>query len=303
MTKGRRMTRILALTTLLILTAATAMAAPPKDGKPKPVSNSEEVVVKPADLPPASANLMPNGDFEKPAKDGTHPLHWQAIDNLVFFWTKAPAAPGHGKVIKIDTDVYQKQAYDWWVDRFVHGKPLSDAPKRIVTHGKKYDTIGGLDGGFYWSDLIPVKPKCAIRVYIDAKGPASKVFIRGYKHKVPLSFADEEPAVEELFADARGEIAIDAKGRKKMHRLRYTYTTWFPVGGSDQWQTYTHRMPRHPNNREITEDVKYIRLMIYPYWPAATYWYDNVRVVYVNDQSKPHPNATKDDIETGKVVK
>jgi len=270
---------------------------------PRPVPAAEKPVEK-DQAPDAKANLLPNGDFETPAADGTHPVHWQQVDNLVFFWTRDPEAPQRGKVIKIDTDVYQKQAYPWWIDRFVHGKPLSQAPTKTPTSGPKYDTIGGLDGGWYWSDFIEVTKGGAYKVYVDVKGPGCLVFMRGYEKKVPLSFGDEEPAAQQQFRQARGDPLTDANGRPIKYRLRYLYTTKFAAGGSDQWQTYTHIKPRHPNSRDITEKVRYIRIMLYPFWPAATYWFDNVRVVEVKpDAGQARPKAEEADLEEGKVVR
>ena len=87
--------------------------------------------------------------------------------------------------------------------------------------------------------------------------------------------------------------------------MRYIYSTWFAVGGSDEWKTYTHFKPRHPTSREITKDVRYIRIMIYPYWPCGEYWYDNVKVVEVDaDAEQALPSrATDQDFKESKVVK
>src|SRR4051794_18084175 len=69
------------------------------------------LALAPAAAPQAAANkprnLVPNGDFEE-GKDT--PTGWQAVDGLTTFWVKDPD-PRHGKVIKFDTDVYQKQGY------------------------------------------------------------------------------------------------------------------------------------------------------------------------------------------------
>lgn len=249
-------------------------------------------------------NLLPNGDFETPADDGAHPAHWQEIDNLVFFWTADPEAPERGKVIKIDTDVYQSQAYAWWIGRFVLGKPASDAPAKEPTSGLKYDTIAGLDGGYYWSDFIEIKKGGAYKVYIDAKGSPAYVFIRGYDKKLPISFGDEAPATQQQFRRARGETRTDERDRPVRYRLRYQYTAKFNVGGSNEWKTYTHEKPRHPNSRDITENVRYLRICIYPYWPPGVYWYDNVRVVEVApDAEQGRPAADEADVEEGKVVR
>lgn len=277
-----------------------------QDVRPKEVRGELSV----ADFPKDAVDLMINGSFDEPnaAQDG--PAHWQDVDNFVCHWVDAPAtdaaegAKTRGKVIKIDTDVKQGQAYTWWCERYLRGAPLDKAPARQPTVEPKYDTIAGLDGGFFWSDFIEIKEGGAYRVYLDAKGPGAKVFIRGYEKKPAISFGDEAPAVQELFRNARGEPKLDERGRPIRYRLRYLYTTWFPVGGSDQWQTYTHKMPRHPNGREITENVRWIRIMIYPYWPPATYWFDNVRLIEVEPApGYGRPDADEADIDEGKVIR
>ncbi|MCE9592526.1 MAG: hypothetical protein K8S99_18620 [Planctomycetes bacterium] len=258
--------------------------------------------------PRDGVDLMVNGGFEDADEDAENhrdgPPHWQKIDGLVFHWQRDPASPERGRVIRIDTDVDQKQAYSWWVKRYLHDAPLGDAPQKTQTVEPKYGTIAGLDGGFYWSDYIPIRPGRAYRVYVDAKGPASKVFIRGYDKELPLSFADESPAVQEVFREARGEPDVDSKGRPLKYRLRYRYTTWFPVGGSAEWKTYTHDRPRHPTGRELTEDVRFIRIVLYPYWPPGEYWYDNVRVYEVDPLPEGgKPKADEADVEEGKVIR
>lgn len=295
-------------TTTLPLIAATIIAIAAAGhadikGPPK-VAHGKKVVV---DDPPAvdgEANLIRNGGFEDAADDATHPAHWQQVDNLVYHWTTDPDDADRGRVMRIDTDVNQAQAYRWWTQRFVKGADLDDAPAKQPTTPPKYDTIAGLDGGFYWSDYIAVKPGGAYRIYIDAKGPASMVFMRGYEEKPELHFADEHPAVQQVFRRARGEPEQDEHGRPVQYRLRYIYTTKFHVGGSDRWKTYTHTMPRHPNSRQITEDVRWVRIMIYPFWPPGAYWYDNVRVVEVEPEAlQAKPEADEADVEEGKVVR
>lgn len=262
------------------------------------------LVSSPQEPEPTDGNLMVNGGFEIAEASGDSPAHWQRTDNLVFHWQHDPSDPQRGKVLRIDTDVDQKQAYAWWINRYIDNAPLNAAPSKTPTVEPKYGTIAGLDGGFYWSDFIAIKPGRAYKVYVDAKGPASKVFIRGYEKRLPVSFADESPAVQEVFREARGEPVLDAQGRPVKYRLRYRYTSWFPVGGSARWQTYTHNQPRHPTGREITEDVRFIRIALYPYWPPGEYWYDNVRVYEVDplpDQGRPPVEDA--DFEEGKVIR
>ena len=286
-----------------VLIAALGACPPSHAGTDTPhaAGKAEQVPDAPSD---GELNLIRNGGFDLPNQSADGPAHWQAVDNLVWQWAKDPKASTRGKVLRIDTDVLQSQAYAWWVKRYLRDAAASGAPKKQPTVPPKYDTVAGLDGGFYWSHYIPVKPDGAYKVYVDAKGPSSKVFIRGYEKKLPLSFADESPAVQGHFRKARGDPQNDAKGRPVRYRLRYQYQTWFAVGGSDQWKTYTHIKPRHPNSREITENVRWIRITLYPYWPPGQYWYDNVRVVEVEpDKEQAKPDAEEADVEEGKVVR
>ena len=139
-----------------------------------------------------------------------------------------------------------------------------------------------MDGGFYASDFIPVKTGAAYKVYVDAKGGVAQVFVFGYEDKVPLSFGDEQPATQQVLRKARGEPQLDERGRPIKYRLRYVYRTWFAVGGAtNEWRSYTHAMPRRPNSDELTENVRYIRIQIYAFWPPGEYWFDNVRVIEV----------------------
>jgi hypothetical protein len=302
--------------TFLLGVTIPAMAQSPRSshqGKSKPPQATVSDIT--LGTPPAGAvNLFPLGDFETPDATGQNPKGWQAIDGLVWQWVSEhdsktaagdhPSTRAHNHFLRINTDINQSQAYAWWIDHYIHGKLLSEAPKPAPTRPPKYDTIAGLDGGFYWSEFFPIEPGKAYKVYIDARGPRSQVFLRGYVRELPLSFADESPAVQQVFRQARHEPEVDAHGRPIRYRLRYLYTTWFAVGGSKEWRTYTHIKPRHPTSREITRDVRYLRVMIYPFWPPGVYDYDNVRVVEVpSDPSQARPPADKADLDDGKVIR
>ena len=247
-------------------------------------------------------NLIANGSFETPNEAEDGPAHWQPVDGLVLQWTTDPDAPKRGKVIRMNTAVAHKQAVAWWIERFVHGKPIEEAPE--PKSGSGYSHIGADIGGFMWSDYIAIKEGGAYRVSVDAKGPKAMVFIRGYDRKPELFFGDEEPAVVEYFRKARGEPTTDAKGKPIRYRPRYRYTTYFETEQSDDWKTFTHTKPRHPNSREITEDVRWIRIKLYAIWPPDVYWFDNVRVVEVEpDAEQAKPTAEEADIEEGKVIR
>ncbi|MCX5659117.1 MAG: hypothetical protein NTW19_05260 [Planctomycetota bacterium] len=304
--------RLFAALALLAAFVSQAQAAPPSKTPTRPPTKppAKAPEAAPAAVPvaapapaPGVENLIRNGDFEQPNDTNDGPKFWQPVDNLVYHWATDAEAPERGKVIKIDTGVHESQAYDWWTERFVKGAPLANAPAK--TPGAYMDSIGALDGGFFWSDYIPIKPDKAYMVYVDVKGGGCKVFVRGYEKEVPLSFADEEPATQQVFRQARNEPENDASGKPIRYRLRYSYTKWFSAGGGGKWQTYSLDKPAHPTSRELTKNVRFLRVMLYPYWPNGEYMFDNVRVVEVPadaDQANPTA-ATEADYKEGKVAR
>ncbi len=227
--------------------------------------------------PPATRgeNLVPNGDFEK---GKTTPDAWQTIDGLSSFWIDDPEPGGkRGKVLKLDTDVLQSQAYAWWA-KIVENVEPQDAPKKSPTVEPKYDTLAGLDGVWFWSDFIPVEKGKKYWLTVDVKGPGMKVFLRGYAEKGSTVFGAEADAFQGYLRDPTGKIELKRGFKKQLKK--YVWDAWYPAGGSDAWQTYARReKPFDPTSN--TPNVRYVRVMIYPYWPPATYFVDNVRLLEV----------------------
>ena len=221
-------------------------------------------------------NLIPNGDFE--AGEET-PDGWQKVDGLLSFWEKAEE-PDHGKVIRFDTDVLQSQAYDWW-DKIADGASARDAPKKLPTVEPKYDTIAGLDGAWYWSDYIPVEKGKAYWLTIDAKGPGMMAWLFGYPEKKGTEFGSEEGAFLEYRRNKRLP-KLEFKGRNHEPTIHgYNWKGQLTLPGSEQWKTHSRRSkPFRPTAN--TPNVRYVRVMIYPFWPpAGNYFVDNVRLVEV----------------------
>ena len=222
-------------------------------------------------------NLLPNGDFE----EGTDsPRGWQQVDGLTTFWVK-DADPKRGKVIKFDTDVYQTQAYDWWV-KIAKGSKARDAPKKKPTTGDKYDTLAGLDGVWYWSDFIPIEKGKAYWLTLDYKGkPDMLAWLVGYEKKESTSFGADAGAFQEYL---KGKVS----GKPGPNRRRFegfiNKYTWrgqlnarhasaLPGG----WKRYTRdKLPFRPT--EKTPGVKFVRVLILPFWPPGEAWVDNVRL-------------------------
>ncbi|HEY7426997.1 MAG TPA: hypothetical protein VH682_22370 [Gemmataceae bacterium] len=220
-------------------------------------------------------NLVPNGDFE--AGEGT-PTGWQTIDGLSTFWVKDDAA--HGKVIKFNTDIYQSQAYEWW-PKLAKGASPKDAPTRIETKGDKYDTLAGLDGVWFWSDYIPVEEGKAYWLTVDVKGPAILTWLVGYPEKGSSAFGSENGAFQDALKESITKKPVEKKRGHDPFIHSYVWKGQMAAGGSNEWKTYSRRkMPFRPTvSAGKPNGVKFVRVMIYPFWPPATYYVDNVKLV------------------------
>jgi hypothetical protein len=253
--------------TLLALTVALAAClagtARPEE-KPRAVAGAK--------------NLIPNGDFE--AGDDS-PTGWQTVDGLTTFWVKDDD-PRHGKVIKLDTDVYQSQGYEWWVKIARKQARAKDAPKKIPTVGDKYDTLAGLDGVWYWSDFVPVEKGKAYWLSFDAKGPGLMAWLVGYANKESTAFGADSAAFQEVLQEKVTGRPKDAKRGFEGFIHKYSWKGQLATGGSDEWRTYERRAkPFRPTQN--TPRVRFVRVLILPFWPPATYYVDNVRLVEVED--------------------
>jgi hypothetical protein len=263
--------------TLILLGVVLATAA---DGADAPAKD------KKADAKEEAKNLVPNGDFEE---GDLTPKGWQTIDGLTTYYVK-DEDPKRGKVIKIDTDVDQVEGYDWWT-KIRNGASSKDAPKKTPTKGAKYDTLAGLDGVWYWSDYIPIKKGQAYWLTIDAKGPGGGMlaWLVGYPKKGSTAFGSESGAFDEAYKE-RMEKKKANRGRNFdpfIHDYVWKGQLSSMAGTSpDKWQTFSRRkQPFRPSHNPIKDapEVKFVRVMIYAYWPPGIYYADNVRLTEVED--------------------
>lgn len=233
----------------------------------------------PDEPPPALVirNLVPNGDFE--AGDVT-PSGWQTIDGLTTSWV-VDDDPAHGKVLRFDTDVLQSQGYQWWT-KIAQGASPKDAPAKLPTVEPKYDTLAGLDGVWFWSDFLPVEPGKSYWLTLDVKGPPMLVWLVGYPAQGSTAFGADAAAFQEfLKSKTTGRPTPQKRGREPFLHT-YVWKGQLAAGGSDRWKTYSRRSkPFRPT--AVTPDVKFVRIMIYPFWPPATTSVDNVTLVEVQD--------------------
>jgi hypothetical protein len=217
-------------------------------------------------------NLFPNGDFEQ---GEITPPRWQTIDGLSTFWEK-DLDPKHGMVLKFDSDVLQSQAYSWWV-KIADGASPRDAPAKVPTTPPQYDTLAGLDGVWFWSDPIPIEKGREYWLTLDAKGPGMLVWLVGYPEMPDTSFAADAGAVKQYISKLKGTAPPNRRNRKAFVH-KYVWKGQLKVEASKEWKTFSRRKkPFRPT--KYTPTVKYVRVLLYPFWPPGKYYVDNVRLV------------------------
>jgi len=202
------------------------------------------------------AALTVNGSFERGS--GEQPTGWQRIDGLTSFWVDDPTGTGRGKVIKMDTRVLQRQASEWW-QRWRSGASAADAPEPIFATAPYYNSVGGLHGVHFYSDYYEVKPRKRYWVVAWMHGAGGKfffpkVFVKGYAMVGPGP-GESQPARREVW---RTYIACRNPTRT--------------------WQRYCDEFV-------VPDTVKWVRIVLYAYWPVGIYYWDDVWIY--EDPVKP----------------
>lgn len=190
--------------------------------------------------PPPSASLLANGDFEQadPA-ERTKPAGWDRPDGLGVQWTEAPADPGGAPHGKaIRMDTAVSEKA--MVEQWRKtGLTQWDIPKPANS------AVAETYGLSYYSAPMPVKPGQAYRVSFDFKGASggAKVWVRGWG-------------------------MFNGQKRRRWETIVNCHVK------SNQWTHLSQVFQPTRNRPEVTE----MRVMLYAYYPAGVYWFDNVKI-------------------------
>ncbi|HLX64433.1 MAG TPA: type II secretion system protein GspG [Planctomycetota bacterium] len=197
-------------------------------------------------------NLVQNPGFEEGDKC---PAHWDRPDGLTMFWEKDELRGG--KCIRLYTNVDNDEFLKRYDEMKLDNPPPPKPPRAIK--GAGYDTVGGNDGVPFYSEYIAIKPGMKYTLSADArseKGGAPKIFIKGYTEQMT-------------------EIADENGKAKTVPLRRITYKGDFDFDAPKQWKTTSATFS--PTGQR--DDVKWIRVKIWAYWPPQNYWFDNIKVV------------------------
>jgi len=195
-------------------------------------------------------NIVPNGDFEKADKTGRFAEGWGPFDGLSVFWVDEP---GRGKVIRVETDMPVSQ-WKQWRDAIAAGAKIEDAPQKLPRSADGYETVGGNNGVAVWGPIVPIQPGQAYRISFDCKGPGGKVFVKGYAVFVAKELTQNRE-VWNAFKNMRPK-------------------------NPNEWEHYERTI--HPTER--VKSTKSLQVMLFPYWPPATYYFDNVKIEPVTEK-------------------
>lgn len=257
--KGLFLFALLSVCLLLLSAYAAGEQNAPKTTPPRES-------VKPVTPPPPTAtpiivskNLIANGDFEKKLPDYPSAQAWRLCDGLVFFHEKVE---GRGYVLRIDTTVVKGQARERWKVMDELGIKAPPAPKKIP-YDDPYATVGGVDGAAYWSDAIPVKKGLPYKLCLDTRGKTTmdlfftKIFLKGYTNVV------KKRNVRQPDGSVKEETQVEERQMYEWYlACRNPEDTW------EHFEAWTQSA--------IPQNIDFVKVFIYAYWPLHDYWFDNV---------------------------
>jgi tetratricopeptide (TPR) repeat protein len=206
----------------------------------------------------APTNLVPNPGFEEGTGKG--PAHWDRPDELTTFWEADPERGG--KCIHVNSRVANDEYHARLEELEQAAKKNEEPPpakKPRPLHPPYYDAVGGNDGVGYWCpEFIDVKPGAIYELSCDVRsgGGAPKIWVKAYV-EMPFEIQGEDGKPKKvLLRRVAYKVALDAEGGPHWKRSTLTFC---PTKDRD--------------------DIKWMRVELYAYWPAEDYWFDNVSLV------------------------
>jgi hypothetical protein len=240
-----------------------------------------------------------NGDFEQ-GKPG-----WDAPDNVSTFLVDGPVR--RGKVLKIRTDLLR----DPWLEyrrKLMFGQADPANPPDIP-RSTGYDSVGGLEGVHYGSDWIEAKGGQRYWLMAEVKGPSSegnfpKIFVKGYRDMSAFADGLSERSLNERKLTPDAFAALPPEERKRLiaedvrlhpDRHRREVYRWYlscrfavknprpndsgnPPVSLPSKGDWGHFAAPFPHRGGLPDNVQWLQIQVYAYWPPGEYFFDNVRL-------------------------
>ena len=233
-----------------------------------------------------SRNLVPNPGFEQ-GQNGK-PAHWTFENPLTQSWQSGGV---DGRFLRFDTDVYLCEV------RKATAKPEAQAQKN-PTSGNKHNTVAGTEGVRSWSEAIRVKPGQHYLLQVDAKGPEGTpfVYLKGFR-KLEAKDAARHGSLRFFRRNPGGPaFSLLVGGTEKRQPVAGDYLQTYRarlvchLPGDGKWRRF-HRTLKLKTRKNYRAEV--VLLMLYAYWPAGQYSFDNVVLRPISEEEAKHWDAKR----------
>jgi len=233
-----------------------------------------------------------NGRFENGHRG------WDAPDNVATLIERGPA--GRGKVLRLHTNL---ERAPWMAYRRKLRFGLAD-PTRPPKIGpdSSYASVAGMEGVDYLSEWLDATAGGRYWLVADMKGKTAgiffpKIFVKGY-----LDYSAEATALPEVSLVARKMTprqfaALPAEKRKQLladdvrkhpGRYRRECFRWY-LSCRNEENVWKHYAAPFPPRGGLPKNVKWLRIVIYAYWPPGDFVFDDVMLYKDPRQKAPLP--------------
>ncbi|MBS3733408.1 MAG: hypothetical protein KGY99_00580 [Phycisphaerae bacterium] len=224
-----------------------------------------------------------NGGFERGSTG------WETPDNLATFIEAG--GDDRGNILRLRTDLAREPWLAYRRALRLGKADPSDPP--TVPRDTSYGSVAGLEGVHFRSTFIRARPGRRYWLTVDRKGPkGAKVFVKGFRATPHARDGLPESTLAELgltpreFAELppeKRQKLIDADAAKHPKRyLRECYRWYLNCAEADGW---THFAAPFPPRGTLGEDVEWLQIQVYAYWPPDEYRWDNVHLYLAPQQA------------------
>jgi len=236
--------------------------------------------------------LNANGSFD----DGA--AGWDAADNVATFIEAGPE--GRGQVLRVRTDLAREPWLAYRRELRAGEADPADPPE--IAADSSYGSLAAAEGVHFASEWIPATAGMRYWLVADCSATSSgiffpKVFVKGF-----IDAADQADALPEQSLDERGLspdnfAAIGAQERADLiaadaadhpERYRRECYRWYLACHNESGKWLRAAAPFPPRGG-LPDNVDWLQIQIYCYWPAGEYLWDNVHLYADPNQDAPLP--------------
>ena len=239
-----------------------------------------------------AAPVNVNGSFDE---DQTG---WDAADNVAIFYEAGP--DDRGKVLRVRTDL-KRQPYLDYRRALAQGSADRANPPTIEAD-TSYGSLGGVEGVHVRSTWIKAVPGRRYWLTADVKSGAGKgaiprIFVKGFLdapahadglHGLSLAERDLTPETFAALPEDERTKLIKTDTAAHPERYRRECYRWYLACRSrtDDWE---HFAAPFPPRGGLPDNVQWLRIDIFCYWPPGQTLLDNVHLYADPRQADPLP--------------